>query len=125
MDFKLSVGVLCMMMFLDVLSGMIKAFVLKQASSKIGSEGLAKKASIIIILILATLCDYLLGWKVSMFRLMTCLFYIANESLSVLENLAAIGVPLPSFLKDALVQIKNKSDKGEKHESNNQAKLGE
>ncbi len=113
MDFKLSVVVLCLVMFLDVLSGMIKAFVLKKASSKIGSEGLAKKASIIIILILATLCDYLLGWKVSMFRLMTCLFYIANESLSVLENLAQIGVPLPDFLKDALIQLKDKGNKGE------------
>ena len=90
MDFKLSVTVLCVMMTLDVFSGLIKAFVLKQASSKIGSEGLAKKASIIIILILSILCDYLLGFEVSVFRLLTCLYYIANEGLSVLENLAQI-----------------------------------
>lgn len=114
MDFKISVAVLCLMMSLDVLSGLIKAFVLKQASSKIGSEGLAKKASIIIILILSILCDYLLGFKVSVFRLLTCLYYIANEGLSVLENLAQIGVPLPAFLSDALIQLKNKGDKGEK-----------
>lgn len=114
MDFKISVSVLCLMMTLDVFSGLIKAFVLKQASSKIGSEGLAKKASIIIILILSILCDYLLGFEVSVFRLLTCLYYIANEGLSVLENLAQIGVPLPAFLTDALVQLRNKGDnKGE------------
>ena len=116
MDFKISVSVLCLMMTLDVFSGLIKAFVLKQASSKIGSEGLAKKASIIIILILSILCDYLLGFEVSVFRLLTCLYYIANEGLSVLENLAQIGVPLPAFLTDALIQLKNKGDHKEENQ---------
>lgn len=125
MEFKSLVAVLCLTMILDVLSGMIKAFVLKKASSKIGSEGLAKKASIIIILILAMLCDYMLGWNVSIFRLMTSVFYIANESLSVLENLAQIGVPLPKFLRDALIQLKDKGDKGEKDEFKNPSKLSE
>lgn len=114
MDFKLSIMVLAAVMVLDVLSGLIKAFVLKEVSSKIGSEGLAKKASIVIIMILAVLLDRLLGWEASAFRTITCFFYIANEGISVLENLAVIGVPLPNALKNALIQLQDKGERGEK-----------
>ena len=40
-------------------------------------------------------------------------FYIANECVSLIENAAVIGLPVPETLKKVLAQIKNKGDKGE------------
>ena len=44
------------------------------------------------------------------------MFYIANEGLSITENLAIIGVPFPAFVKKALEQIKEQNDEGTKKE---------
>jgi phage-related holin len=47
-------------------------------------------------------------------------FYLANEGLSILENAGRLGLPLPSFLREALRQLKEKSDNpqgGEKNET--------
>jgi toxin secretion/phage lysis holin len=43
-------------------------------------------------------------------RLMTIMFYIANESISIIENAGKLGVPYPQKLKDILVQLKAKND---------------
>ena len=48
-----------------------------------------------------------------MFRSGVVGFFLANEGLSILENAGKLGVPLPEFLKKALEQLKNNSDKKE------------
>ena len=47
-------------------------------------------------------------------RTAVCLFYIANEGLSVLENTAIMGVPYPAFVKNMLDALRKKTDEGEK-----------
>lgn len=42
---------------------------------------------------------------------LVCYFYIANESISLLENCSALGLPIPEQLKDALIQLKEGNKK--------------
>jgi phage-related holin len=46
-------------------------------------------------------------------RVAVCLFFIANEGLSILENLGLMGVPLPPFLKNMLEAMRDKASSGE------------
>lgn len=103
----ISVIVLILFMSLDYLTGMIKAYITKELSSRIGIKGLAKKSLILIVLIVAVLLDRLINttW---VFRTLVCYFYIVNEGLSILENCGELGLPLPQKLIDALLQLKDK-----------------
>ena len=65
-----------------------------------------------LILIVAVLLDRLLNTGNWVFRTLVCYFYIANEGISLLENCAGLGLPIPEKLKDALAQLKE----GEKKE---------
>ena len=87
---------------------MLKGYVLKQLSSDVGLRGLAKKAVILIVLIVAVCLDRLLNTGNWVFRTLVCYFYIANESISLLENCSALGLPIPEQLVDALAQLKEK-----------------
>lgn len=106
--------VLIAFMLLDYGTGVLRAWFNKKVSSDIGRKGIAKKAGILIVLIVAVLLDRLLNTGTWVFRTLICYFYIANEGISLLENCAGLGLPIPEKLKDALVQLKD----GEKKELN-------
>lgn len=97
-------------MALDYITGITRGYVNKQLSSDYGFRGLYKKISIFYILILAVLIDRLIG-NGFMFRSLVCFWYTANEGTSILENAAAIGLPIPQQLVDALVQLKQGNKK--------------
>lgn len=97
---------------LDYLLGVLRAFVNKEVSSSIGAKGIAKKAVIFIVLIVAVLLDRLLNAGTWVFRTLVAYFYICNEGISILENAASLGLPIPEKLKEALSQLKE----GEKKE---------
>ena len=78
-------------------------------NSAVGFKGIAKKCFILLAVLLASTLDDALGQP--MFRSMVVWFYVANEGLSILENLALIGVPFPEAIKTALEQIKERNDK--------------
>jgi len=59
---------------------------------------------------LAVQVDLALGQEI--FRSLAIWFYLANEALSIIENAGRCGVPIPSFLKTALEQMKQKADEG-------------
>ncbi|MGL5647428.1 MAG: phage holin family protein [Clostridium sp.] len=100
--------ILLMAVILDYFSGMLKAFYLGEVSSKKGYKGLVKKVGIFFVVIVAQMADMLLGLLV--FRSAICLFFSANEMISVLENVGSMGIPIPAFLKDKLAQVKSESD---------------
>lgn len=104
--------VLVSFMALDYLTGVLRAIVNKEVSSDTGLKGIARKTVIFIVLIVAVLLDRLLNTGTWVFRTLICYFYIANEGISLLENCAGLGLPIPDKLKDALVQLKD----GEKKE---------
>ena len=79
-------------------------------SSKIGFIGIAKKAFIMILVLLATLLDRVIGGDTAVFQSSLVLYYIANEGLSILENAGALGVPFPARLRGALEELRDRDD---------------
>lgn len=98
--------VLVVFMTIDYLTGVIRAGFEHKVSSSVGFKGLAKKFIIILILMMAVLLDRLIGTGSWVFRTIVAYFYIANEGISILENSAALGLPIPDKLKDILAQLK-------------------
>ncbi|MBI6110946.1 phage holin family protein [Clostridium perfringens] len=107
---------LVIFMILDQLTGVIRGYVNKDLSSDVGLKGIARKCVILIVLIVAVALDRLLNTGSWMFRTMVAYFYIANEGISLLENCASLGAPIPEKLKNALIQLKE----GKKKESVNE-----
>ena len=107
-----AIVVLILFMSFDYITGLLRAYINKEVSSDIGLKGIARKAVIFIVLIVAVLLDRLLNTGSWVFRTLICYFYIANEGISLLENCAGLGLPIPDKLKDALAQLKD----GEKKE---------
>ena len=109
--------VLVCFMALDYCTGVVRAFINKEVSSDIGLKGIARKAVILIVLIVAVLLDRLLNTGTWVFRTIVCYFYIANEGISLLENCSGLGLPVPESIQNALIQLKDgekKELKGEK-----------
>ena len=98
-------------MALDYVTGVIIAVINKKLSSEIGFRGLAKKFLILIFVAVGHILDanVLGGQAVCMSAVM--LFYIANEGVSIIENAALLGLPVPQKLKDILEQLKTKEGK--------------
>lgn len=104
--------VLVCFMALDYLTGLLRAIINKEVSSDTGLRGIARKGVIFVVLIVAVLLDRLLNTGTWVFRTVVCYFYIANEGISLLENCAGLGLPIPEVVKNALAQLKD----GEKKE---------
>lgn len=104
----LALKILITFMILDYITGVIYAYVIKTLNSEIGFKGLIKKCMILAVLIVGVALDRMLGndgtW---IFRTLVCYFYIANEGISLLENISNLGVPIPNKIKNALEQLNN------------------
>jgi len=108
--------VLVVAMAIDYITGWAVAIMgnsLKTESGHLNSEvawkGLLKKGLALLVVLLGALIDKAVGQDV--FRNMVVWFYIANEGLSILENLALAGVPFPQSVKKMLEQIRAQNDK--------------
>lgn len=93
---------------IDYISGLIKAYNTKTLSSSIGFRGILKKVGILLIVMLAVLVDRVTIDNGSI-RTLVIYYFVANEGLSVLENLAEAGLPIPKTLKNALKVIKKEN----------------
>lgn len=78
--------------------------------SKAGFKGLAKKVTILLAVLVGVSLDRALGSDQAFARTSIILFFTANESLSVVENLAIMGVPFPPKVVAALEQLKDKEN---------------
>ena len=97
---------LLVIMLLDYLTGVIKAIYTKTMSSEIGFKGLLKKITILIIVALSNVLQQITGDNVAI-REIVIMFYVANEGISVLENVAVIYPQMPKAIKDILLQIRD------------------
>lgn len=101
-------------MALDYITGVIVAVIEKRLSSEVGFRGLAKKLLILVFVAVGHIADtYILGGTPAAMSAVM-LFYIANEGISIIENAAALGLPVPKKLTSIMEQIKNKSESEEK-----------
>lgn len=73
-------------------------------SSKVMREGAAKKVEIFFILLIAAWLD--IAMHVTIWKDAACIYYIAEEGLSILENAGALGLPIPDKLKSAIEALK-------------------
>lgn len=97
---------LLVIMVLDYLTGVIKAVYTKNVSSEVGFKGLLKKITILIIVALSNVLQQITGDNVAI-REIVIMFYVANEGISVLENVAVIYPRMPKSIKDILLQIRD------------------
>jgi toxin secretion/phage lysis holin len=93
---------------LDYISGLIKAYECKVLSSKIGFRGILKKVGVLLVVMLAVLIDRVTG-NTGAIRTLVVYYFVANEGLSIIENLAEAGVPIPKSLKKALKSLKKEN----------------
>ena len=100
-------------MALDYLTGVLVAAAQKELSSKVDFKGIAKKVIILALVAVGHILDtHVLGGG-AVCRSAVSGFYIANEGISILENAAELGLPLPKKLIDVLKQLRDDNDKEE------------
>lgn len=100
-----AIGVLIVLMVLDYITGVLNGYLTKTLNSEVGFKGLLKKFLILVVMIIAVMLDRLMNTGDWIFRTLVCYFYIANEGISLLENISLMGVPIPDKIKDALEQL--------------------
>ena len=89
---------------LDTITGMAKAVKLRELSSKKMYSGAFKKLAVYIVVAAAAALDNFIPFGDVTMRSLAIGYYIANEGLSICENLSASGIPMPDFLKKRLMQ---------------------
>lgn len=102
--------VLIVFMVIDYITGVSVAVINKTLNSETGAKGLLKKLSIIMMLIVGVLLDRLINDGAWVFRTLVAYFYIANEGISIIENLSLLGVPVPKKIKRILEQLQSDDD---------------
>lgn len=100
----------------DYLTGLVVAGVFHNSpktetgrvESNAGIKGIFRKLAILVAVAMAHMLDIAMG--VEALRGVVLCFFVANEGLSIIENIGLMGVPLPGVLKDALEVLKSKSE---------------
>ena len=90
---------------IDYMSGLMVAILNKRVSSEIGARGIFKKVLIFVMVGIGHIIDSSLINNGNTIRTAIIFFYISNEGISILENTALIGLPIPRQLKKILQQI--------------------
>jgi len=91
---------------MDYITGVIAAIACKNLSSEIGFKGICKKIMIFTVVAVAHIIDTQVIKSGSTLRTMTLFLFIANEGISLLENAASMGLPIPQKLMKTLKQLK-------------------
>ncbi len=103
---------LLIIMAVDYITGVIKAIYNKKLSSEIGFKGLLKKTVLLAVVVLSNTLQELTGGEIEI-RSVVIMFYIANEGISILENVAAVSDAIPPGLKEVLLQLRDRDAKKE------------
>ena len=99
----------------DYLTGIMCAAADKKLSSHVGFKGICRKVLIFLLVGIANIIDVQVIGTGSVIRTAVIFFYLSNEGVSILENAAHLGLPIPETLKAALAQIHDRtSDTGGK-----------
>lgn len=106
--FDVSLMALVIAIVLDYISGVLKAYVTKELSSRIGLKGIIKKVGVLLVVMLAVIIDNVTGGTGAI-RTLVIYYFVANEGLSVIENLGQAGVPIPQSIKKSLKALKKEN----------------
>ena len=101
---------LLIFMVLDYITGLMCAIADKQLSSAVGFKGICKKVLILMLVGVAHIVDLHVVGAGDALRSAVICFYLSNESVSMLENAAHLGLPIPEKLKSVLAQLHGRID---------------
>ncbi len=96
---------------LDYVTGVMCAISDKKLSSEVGFRGIFRKVLIFMLVGVANIVDVHVVGTGSALRGAVVAFYLSNEGLSMLENAAHLGLPIPDKLKEILAQLHGREDK--------------
>lgn len=103
--------VLVVFVVLDYITGVVAACHLKELNSYRGAWGIVKKILLFVPIAVGAMLDLVIGQE--LLRNLAIWFYIANEGLSILENLAKAEIFAPPGLVEALQQLKKGKEDGQ------------
>ena len=97
----------------DYVTGLMVAVLEHKLSSEVGFRGIFKKVLIFVLVGVGNIIDVHVIKNGSAIRTAVIFFYVANEGISIIENAAKIGLPIPQKLKDILEQLKKEGEDNE------------
>ena len=97
---------LLIVIVIDYVSGICKAIYNKKLNSKVGIKGIVKKFAYLLTVALAVELDQITGGTGAI-RTLVIYFFVANDGISILENLGGMGIPLPNKLTEVLEQLRD------------------
>lgn len=110
--------ILALLLFVvtDYITGVMCAAIDKKLSSSVGFKGIFRKVLIFMLVGIANIIDFQVIKQGSVIRTAVIFFYLSNEGLSLIENAAHLGIPVPEKLKNVLEQLHDKDRKDNTHE---------
>ena len=96
----------------DYITGVMCAINDKKLSSEVGFRGICRKVLIFFLVGVANILDVQVIGTGSVLRTAIIFFYLSNEGVSLVENAAHLGLPVPQKLKDVLEQLHDRAEEG-------------
>ena len=103
---------------LDYVTGIMCAIADKKLSSSVGFKGICRKVLIFLLVGVAHIVDLHVVGSGSVLRGAVVCFYLSNEGVSMLENAAHLGLPVPEKLKVILEQLHDREAPGDPTDNN-------
>lgn len=97
----------------DYITGVMCAIVDKKLSSSVGFKGICRKVLIFTLVGIANIIDEAVIGTGSVLRTAVIFFYLSNEGVSLLENAAHLGLPIPTKMRDILEQLHDRAENTE------------
>lgn len=107
--FDIALQSLIIVIVIDYITGIASAVYNKELSSKVGFKGIIKKFCYLLVVALSVVIDNLTGQS-GIIRSLVIYFFVANDGISIIENMAEMNVKLPKKLIDSLEQIRKKGE---------------
>ena len=95
---------------IDYITGVMCAIADKSLSSEVGFKGICRKVLIFLLVGIGNIIDVQVLGAPGVLRTAVIFFYLSNEGVSLLENAAHLGLPVPDAIKTVLEQLHDRSD---------------
>lgn len=102
---------------IDILTGLLRAFVTKKLSSSASWIGMAKKTGVLLVIAMCSVMDpFVPNINVSF---LVAFGFCVTEALSIIENVGRVGVKIPKWLKDVFVRLQEQSENKDETQNHN------
>ena len=112
--------ILLLFILFDIITGTLKAFSNKTVYSKISKQGVTSHITVFLFSLFFTFVFSF--FNVNEYSNILLLFYIVSYGLSIIENVGAMGIPIPKWLKDKFTLLQEETNRGEENDENERNK---